>query len=239
MAIEVWFELSEIEILKRFDNQKLRDFFDNFEFIKIARKYHINFIIINKIAFVLEAIQYLNIDLKNLSEILDFNGFEALVQEILIKNNYNTTRNFRFSDKSNFKSKTKQVRYEIDVIGIHRNNVLIIDAKQWKRKDSFMAMNKAANLQYQRTIALEKNPDAFFKLIQKILGITTDIKLFLPFKLIPVMISLEDSHVRINENQIPLVSLYNFNSFLQELPITLRYFKTIEIKSVQTQTQLV
>ena len=72
-----------------------------------------------------------------------------------------STKNFRFSDNSSLKYETSQKRYEIDVIGIYQNYILIIDAKQWKRKDSYGAMNKAANLQYQRVIALKKNPETF------------------------------------------------------------------------------
>ena len=79
-----------------------------------------------------------------------------LVEEILSRNNYITIKNFRFSDKSNFKSKTSQKRYEIDIIGIYLKYILLIDAKQWRRKDSFSSINKAADLQFRRAIALKK-----------------------------------------------------------------------------------
>ncbi|GAH53574.1 unnamed protein product, partial [marine sediment metagenome] len=51
-----------------------------------------------------------------LSYLLNCDGFEALIEEILSQNNYKTTKNFRFSDKSELKYETSQKRYEIDVM---------------------------------------------------------------------------------------------------------------------------
>lgn len=235
---ELWYEISEIKILKGLDKYELSEFLDNFEFIEKKRGNYIDYISIDKIKFVAEAIKYLEIDIKNLSELLDFNGFEALIQEILLRNDYRAIKNFRFTDKSDFKSKTGQKKYEIDVIGVCRNFILIIDAKQWKRKDSFSSMNKAANLQYQRTIALKKNPEIFSKLIQNLLGSNINIKKYLPFMLLPIMVSIEDNGNRLNENQIPLVSISKFNTFLQEFFKYLDYYKTIKIRKISIQTNL-
>ena len=235
---KAWFEFSDINFLKRFDKFELKEFLNNFEFVKIKKGNYINYIVIDKILFILIGIKYLELDIKNLSELVDYNGFEALIQEILLRNNFKAIKNFRFSDKSNFKSITSQKRYEIDVIGIYQSFILIIDAKQWKRKDSFGAINKAANLQYRRVKALKKNPEAFSNLIQKLLGVNPKVKRYLPFKSIPAMVSLEDNSIKLNDNQVPLVSIYNFNAFLQELQKNLRYFKVIEINKVNIQTQL-
>jgi hypothetical protein len=186
----------------------------------------------------MESIKILKLDLKLVAELLDYTGFEVLVNKILSKNNYKVLNNFRFSDKSNFKNKTSQKKYEIDVIGLNRNNILIIDAKQWKRKDSYSSMNKAANMQFQRTIALKKNPEAFSKLIHYLLGINPVIRNFLPFRLLPIMVTLEDNFNKLNDNQVPLVSIYHLNSFLQELERYLQYYKIIKIKSVNIQKKL-
>ena len=100
-------------------------------------------------------------------------------------------------------------------------------------------MNKAANLQYQRTIALKKNPEILSNLIQNLLGMNFNFRKKLPFILIPVMVTLESNWTRINENYVPLVGIDNFNSFLQELRINLQYFKTIEVDRIIVQKQLV
>ncbi|MFW9898766.1 MAG: hypothetical protein ACFFDO_05845 [Candidatus Thorarchaeota archaeon] len=238
-ASEIWYELSEIKILRKLDKLELSEFFDNFKFIEKKCGNYTDYISIDKIKFVAEAIKYLEIDIKELSELLDFNGFEALIQEILLRNDYRAIRNFRFSDKSDFKSKTSQSKYEIDVIGVYHNSFLIIDAKQWRRKDSFSLINKAANLQYQRVVALKNNPEAFSELLHKVLGININIKNFLPFKLLPVMVTIEYNGIKINENQIPLVSINNFNAFLQEYDKYLDYYKMIEINKVSIQKQLI
>ena len=55
-----------------------------------------------KTFFIINAIKVLDLDIKQITEILNFEGFEFLIKEILSMNNYITIKNFRFSDKSNF-----------------------------------------------------------------------------------------------------------------------------------------
>jgi len=215
--IEVWCEISKISSLNQFTNSELREFLNKFNFVSLKKGNYQHYIVINKILFIIDVGNTLKLDIRSISEILNYDGFEALVQEILSRNNYITRKNIRFSDKSNFKSKTSQKRYEIDIVGIYLNYVLLIDAKQWRRKDSFSSINKAADLQYQRAIALKKNPEFFSGFIQKLLGINTKLHRRLPLMLIPMMVTLEDNSIKINNNQIPLVSIYELNSFLQEL----------------------
>lgn len=237
---EVWVGISEINFFKGNDEPKIRSFLFNFESICIQKGNYKNYIVINKIKFILECIQFLEEDIVKLSALIDFNGFEALVEEILNRNNYKTIKNFRFSDRSNYKIKTSQKRYEIDVVGISTNkhHILIIDAKQWVNKDSFSAMNKAANHQYQRALALQLNPEIFSDMVQNILGTSESIEKCLPFIVVPVMVSLEQNHIKFNENNIPLVSIYQLNSFLQELTTNVSYFKTIKINKLFIQKQL-
>jgi len=239
-VVKVWSEVSEIAVLKHLDLNKyeLEEFLNYFEFLTREKGNYKYYIVINKIKFILQCITHLDFDLKSLSELLDYTGFEALISEILIENNYNVIKNFRFSDKSNFKSKTKQGRYEIDVIGIYRNFILLIDAKQWKRKDIFSSMNKAANLQYQRVLALKKNPEIFSNLIYQLLGSSPNIRKYLPFRLLPIMVTLEYNGIKMNDNHVPLISILEFNSFLQEFQMYLEHFKVIKISKVNVQSKL-
>ncbi len=237
-VIEIWWEFSEISFFNQFNKSELREFLGNFNFISIQKGNYQDYIIINKILFILDCVNTLEFDIKQISEILNYDGFEKLIQEILSRNNYITRKNFRFSDKSNFKSETLQKRYEIDVIGIYSKYILLIDAKQWKRKDSYSSINKAADLQLRRAIALKKNPEIFSRLVQELLGNKTNLKKRLPFILIALMVTLEDNSFRINNNQIPLVSIYEMNSFLQELQKNLHYFNTIQINKINIQKTL-
>ena len=238
-VMDIWYDTLENGLFKDFSNDQVNEILENFDCIKVEKGNYKNYISINKISFIIECMKFLDgIHLKQISEILDFNAFEQLIQEILRECGYNSITNFRFSDRSNFKSKTKQGKYEIDAIGIYNNHILIIDAKQWRKKDSFSAINKAADLQLRRVQALKHNPDAFSKLIEKLMGVNPRIKKKVPFILIPLMVTIEDNHIRMNDSQIPLVSISTFNSFLQELPLNLQYFKTIKINKVNVQTQL-
>lgn len=237
-VIEIWLEIPEVISLKQFNNYELKNILSNFESITITKGNYIDYIVIDKILFITESFKFLSLDIQKLSNLLDFNGFEALIKQILLKNGYNVVQNYRFSDKTDFKLNTLQNRYEIDVIGIYNSQVLIIDAKQWKRKDSYSAINKAANLQLRRALALKENLDIFSNLISNLLGKHNSIKTKLPFILIPVMVTLEDNSIRISENSIPLVGIYHFNSFLQELRINLPYFNTIKINKMLIQRKL-
>ncbi len=238
-VIEIWIEFSKLSFLASFSKIEVKEFIQNFKFMTIRKGNYVSYIVINKISFIIEAIKILEFDIRKISDILNYSGFETLVQEILSKNGYSTIKNFRFTDKSNFKSKTYQKKYEIDIIGIYSKYILLVDAKQWRRKDSFSSINKAANLQYQRTIALEKNPEVFSKLIQLLLGNNINTKKLLPFILIPMMVTLEDSSIKINDNQIPIVSIYELNSFLQELYNNMIYFKRIPINHIFVQQSLI
>jgi len=235
---ELWVEISEVDFLKRFSALELREFLDKFDFVSVQKGNYIDYVVINKIAFITMSFRFLQLDINQLSYLLNYDGFETLVQEILSQNNYRTVKNFRFSDKSSLKYETSQKRYEIDVIGIYQSYMLVIDAKQWKRKDSYGAMNKAANRQYQRVVALKKNPEIISDLIQKLLGLNCKLRKRLPFTLIPLMVTLETNWIKINDNSVPLVGIYNLNSFLQELKINLQYFKTVKISKIIAQKQL-
>ena len=234
----VWSEIDHINFFKKFDKYQLRDFIDHFNFISIRKGNYINYLAINKIQFITSCYNYLDFDIEYLAELVDYNGFESLIKEILSQNGFNTVKNFRFSDKSNLKSKTSQKRYEIDVIALSQRNLLIIDAKQWKRIDSYAAINKAANLQVKRVVALKENPEILSDLIQRLIGGFFNVKKILPLILVPIMVTLEANWIKINQDSVPLVGVYQFNSFLQELRENIEYFKTVKVDKLFLQKQL-
>ena len=228
--IEIWCEISKISFFNRLKKTEYYELIDRFNFISLKKGNYIYYIVINKILFIIECITFLKYDIAYLSEILDYSGFEGLIKEILLLNNYRSITNFRFSVGSKLKSNISQKRYEIDVIGIYSKYILIIDAKQWRRKDSYGSLSKAANLQYKRIMALKQNPEAFLKLIISILGKKCKELRHFPYILLPLVVTLEDNGIKLNENQIPLVSIYELNAFLQEIPHNLNYFKFLQIE---------
>ena len=236
---ELWFEFSDIDFFKTFEKYEIQDFISRFEFISIQQGNYAPYIVVDKISFITRCLNYIDLDVNQLSYLLNYDGFEALIQEILSQNHYRTIKNYRFSDRSELKYETSQKRYEIDVIGIYQNFILVVDAKQWKRKDSYSAMNKAANLQFQRVKALKKNPEILSNMIQEILGLNyNNYKKRMPFILIPLMVTVETNWIKINDNSVPLVAILNFNSFLQELSVNLQYFKTVMVEKISIQKQL-
>ena len=237
-AIEIWCEMYDISFLKGFHELKLQEFVNNFEFISIKKGSYNNYFAVNKILFIIEAIKILKLDIKNLSNLIDYNGFEYLIQEILMKNGYRTLKNYRFSDKSYFRKKTNQTKYEIDVIGLEQNYLLLIDAKQWKKRDIYSTINKAANLQYQRAQVLQKNPEILSNLMQSLIGQKINLKIRMPLIIIPLIVTFEENWIKISENYIPLVSIYRFNSFLQELRKNLSFFRTLKISKISLQKQI-
>ncbi|MEJ2248902.1 MAG: hypothetical protein P8Y70_07600 [Candidatus Lokiarchaeota archaeon] len=233
---EVWIKEREIDFLQKISNHySVKNFIQNFSFLKCESWNHIS---IDKIHFILDTIGYIDKDIKNLAEILDFRGFESLIGEILQKNGYKVIKNFRFSDKSDFKCQTKQKRYEIDVIGLKNHFLLLIDGKQWRKKDSYSTLNKSAEKQFQRAVALNKNKYILSGLLEKLANLNTSFEKYLPIKVIPLMVTLEENDCKFSNIQVPLVSVYRLNSFLQEYQLILNYLKYIEIKKLSFQKKI-
>lgn len=238
-ATEIWCETYEINSLKELDEFNFLNIIKSFKFISIQKGSFTNFFSINKILFIIEAIQVLDFDIKKLSNLIDYSGFEQLIQEILIRNGYNTIKNFRFCDRSYLRKTTRQTKYEIDVIGWKDNYLLLIDAKQWKKRDIYSTLNKAANLQFQRALILQKNPEILSNLTQSLIGKNCFIKIKLPLIIIPLIVTFEESWVLTTENLVPLVSIYRINSFLQELRLNLSNFKTLKVHKLNIQKQII
>jgi hypothetical protein len=75
-----------------------------------------------------------------ISQILDWKDFEALVSEILELREFDVTRNLTLT----------KPRMQIDVIGIKAGVSILIDCKHWKRL-SYSALETAVNKQIERT----------------------------------------------------------------------------------------
>ena len=69
---EVWWEIPEIAFLNQFSKPELRDFLSNFNFISLQRGNYQNYVVINKILFITDTINILKLDIKSISEILNY-----------------------------------------------------------------------------------------------------------------------------------------------------------------------
>ena len=75
-----------------------------------------------------------------ISQILDWKDFEALVSEILETREFDVTKNLTLT----------KPRMQIDVIGVKAGVAILIDCKHWKRL-SYSALENAVNKQIERT----------------------------------------------------------------------------------------
>ena len=75
-----------------------------------------------------------------ISQILDWRDFEALVSEILETREFDVTKNLTLT----------KPRMQIDVIGVKAGVAILIDCKHWKRL-SYSALENAVNKQIERT----------------------------------------------------------------------------------------
>ena len=97
---EPWLPIKEIEFFSDLNENAIEFFQNNFDFFKREQW---NYISINKIQFILDSLQFLNYAVCKLSKILNYQGFEQLIKEILSLNGFEVAINYRFTDHSYFK----------------------------------------------------------------------------------------------------------------------------------------
>jgi len=141
--------------------------------------------------------------IEQIIEEIDWKDFEELVTEILEKHDFKTHHNFRF--------KTER-RYEIDVLGIRNDIILLIDCKQWgKGRYKKSALKNAINHQKQRTeqlkTFLKNNIIAQAKLKITRLAKTT---------FIPLIVTWLEEDLIEYENVL-IVPIWKFNEFLLDM----------------------
>ncbi len=138
----------------------------------------------NKIMIALGAVEC-GADILTVCKLIDWKDFELFASEIMKFHNYVVYKNYRI------RNPTRQ----IDVVGIRLQNALVVDCKHWKR-NSYSEMVRAVDKQKERGILfMEKN---------KSIGIECSY---------PIVITFLPNEFRY-VNQVPIVPINSFNSFL-------------------------
>ncbi len=138
----------------------------------------------NKIIIALAAVEC-GADILTICKLIDWRDFELFASEVMKFHNYVVYKNYRI------KNPTRQ----IDVIGIRLQNALVVDCKHWKR-NSYSEMVGAVDKQKERgTLFMKKN---------KSFGIEYAYPIIITF------FPNEFQYV----NQVPIVPISSFNSFL-------------------------
>ena len=140
----------------------------------------------NKIMIALAAVEC-GIDILTVCKLINWRDFELFASEVMKFHNYVVYKNYRI------KNPTRQ----IDVVGIKLHNALVIDCKHWKR-NSYSEMVGVVDKQKERGTLFMKKNESF------------EIE-----NAYPIIITFYPNEFQ-SVNQVPIVPISSFNSFLIE-----------------------
>ncbi len=144
-------------------------------------------------------------EIERVVNLLTWKDFEGFVANILTANDYKCVESFRKRGTSETKG------MEIDVIGQKGSSIIAVDAKMWgSRTGKSSALKTAAEKQKERTKRLcEFMP----RLALKIGGLSKG-----HYTLSPILVTWMVEEVIIHDG-VPIVPVFNLNSFLQDIAI--------------------
>ncbi|MEM2137298.1 MAG: nuclease-related domain-containing protein [Candidatus Methanomethylicia archaeon] len=151
----------------------------------------------------------LGFDVKRISKYLDWREFEGLCFDILSSFNYIVYKNFKF--------KVDSKRFEIDLVGLKIPHIICVDCKHWS-ETRFSTIRRHLESHCNKILFLSKFSKDLFKL-------NFHGKLIF----IPVIVTLLDDVVGIYDG-VPIVSIFKFNNFLNELLIGINLIKVFEVE---------
>jgi len=138
----------------------------------------------NKIMIALAAVEC-GIDILTVCKLINWKDFELFASEVMKFHNYMVYKNYRI------KNPTRQ----IDVIGVRFQDALVIDCKHWKR-NSYSEMVGVVDKQKERgTLFMKKNKSIEIE------------------NAYPIIITFYPNEFQ-SVNQVPIVPISSFNSFL-------------------------
>jgi hypothetical protein len=140
----------------------------------------------NKIIIALAAVEC-GADILTVCRLIDWRDFELFTSEIMKFHDYAVYKNYRI------KNPTRQ----IDVVGMRGQNALVLDCKHWKR-NSYSGIANAVDKQIERVTLFMKKKES--------LGIEYSYPVIITF------LPNEFQYV----NQVPIVPISSFNSFLND-----------------------
>lgn len=139
----------------------------------------------------------------------EFEDFCAHVFEI---NGFQVLRNFRF--------KSRNKRFEVDIVAVRGALILCADCKRWGFKTgSFSSLAEAVEKQAKRAQALSQRVAELYKLIK--------LKNAKEISIIPILISLHEKSMKIYDG-IPIVPIFKLNNFLNEFDVYVSDLKVIK-----------
>ncbi|MHC1636898.1 MAG: restriction endonuclease [Candidatus Nezhaarchaeales archaeon] len=168
--------------------------------------------VVNPIGLAIEAIR-LGIDIEAASRWLSWRDFEKFCVEALTNHNFKVKAPLRF--------KCDKKRYEVDVVAAKHKIVLCLDCKHWKMR---------GYQSYKIKEAAIKHLDKCLKLAE-LTSTLRDAGLHVQSGdlLIPLIVTLMDLGFRSPVNEVLVIPIFKFNSFLLDFEAHIDEVPLIEI----------
>jgi hypothetical protein len=142
----------------------------------------------------------LGADLETVSDFLHWQEFEGMAALALERNDYEVTKNLRFTHAGR--------KWEIDIVGCRKPLVICMDCKHWHHGMHPSSLRKAAEEQVERTKAVAESMPNLAKV---------GCSLWDAVKFIPVVLSLVTSKFKFYKS-VPIVPILQLQDFLNQLP---------------------
>jgi len=136
-------------------------------------------------------------DIERVCRSLGWQAFEDLVALMLEANGFSTQKHYRF--------KTSRRRFEIDVLGLKKPLVLLIECKRWARSWQRAATMKIVEQQLTRTTAFVNE----FHAARRPLGLHG----WRDAWVLPLILTLSETPVKTHQ-QVPVIPIFYLHAFL-------------------------
>lgn len=168
--------------------------------------------VVNPIGLAMEAIR-LGVDVEAASRWLSWRDFEKFCVEALVSHNFEVKAPLRF--------KYYKKRYEVDVMATKQKMILCLDCKHWKMR---------GYQSYKIKEAAIKHLDKCMKLAElfSTLG-TSEFHVKSGSLMIPLIVTLMDLGFRSIVNEVLVIPIFRFNSFLLDLEAHIDEVPSIEV----------
>lgn len=166
-----------------------------------------------RLELTVEAVK-LGADIERACRFLGWQEFENFAIIALEYNFFKTRKHFRFKGANRW--------WEIDILGFKEPLILSVDCKHWKRSWQHTAMMRIVDAQIKRTKSFSQ---ALPKIKEKI-----GIDKWRKAEIMPVILTLGVTPFKFYK-QVPIVPIFQFRSFINELPAFVNCLATFRVKS--------
>jgi hypothetical protein len=165
-----------------------------------------------RLELAMEAVK-LGADIERVCRFLGWQEFENFAILALGYNLFETQKHFRFKWANRW--------WEIDILGFKEPLILSVDCKHWKRSWQHTAIMRIVDAQIKRA-------KSFSQALPKIKG-KIGIAKWREVEIMPVILTLGATPFKFYK-QVPIVPIFQFRSFINELPAFVNCLATFRVK---------